>query len=71
MGEINVKQERSFFCIIHLPCLPVTVSIKIVADCVIILYQVARTLKRTVTLEFTAISAIIFIHCYSLFFLGI
>ena len=47
---------------------PVTFSIRIVADCVALACQVARKLKRATTLEFTAISAIIFIHCYGLLF---
>ena len=42
------------------------VSIRIVADCVALSCQVTRKLKRATTLEFTTISAIIFIHCYVL-----
>ena len=41
-----------------------TVSIRIVADCVALSCQVARKLKRATTLDFTTISAIIFIHCW-------
>jgi hypothetical protein len=40
-----------------------TVSIRIVADCVALSCQVTRKLERVITPEFTAISAIIFIHC--------
>jgi len=40
-----------------------TVSIRIVADCVALPCQVTRMLKRAATLEFTTVSAIIFIHC--------
>ena len=43
-----------------------TVSIRIVADCVALSCQVARKLKRATPLEFTTVSAIIFIHCYLL-----
>ena len=39
-----------------------TVSIRIVADCVALSCQVARKLKRATALNFTTISAIIFIH---------
>ncbi len=46
-----------------------TVSIRIVADCVALSCQVTQKLKRATTLEFTTISAIIFIHCYALAFL--
>ena len=41
-----------------------TVGIRIVADCVALSCQVTRKLKRATTLEFTTVSAIIFIHCY-------
>jgi hypothetical protein len=41
-----------------------TFSIRIVADCVALSCQVTRKLKRATTLEFTTISAIIFIHCW-------
>ena len=47
-----------------------TVSIRIVADCVALSCQVTRKLKRATTLEFTTISAIIFIHCYRQFLLS-
>ena len=40
-----------------------TVSIRIVADCVALSCQVTRKLKRATSLEFTTLSAIIFIHC--------
>jgi hypothetical protein len=40
-----------------------TVSIRIVADCVALSYQVTRKLMRATNLEFTTIQAIIFIHC--------
>lgn len=43
--------------------LNISVSIRIVADCVALSCQVTRKLKRATTLEFTTISAIIFIHC--------
>ena len=46
-----------------------TVSIRIVADCVVLSCQVTRKLKRATTLYFTTISAIIFIHCYRLVFI--
>ena len=45
--------------------LPLTFSIRIVADCVALSCQVTRKLKRATPLEFTAISAIIFIHCWT------
>jgi len=48
--------------------LPITFSIRIVADCVALSCQVTRKFKRATTLEFTTISAIIFIHCYVLGF---
>ena len=41
-----------------------TFSIRIVADCVALSCQVTRKLKRATTLEFTAASAIILIHCW-------
>ena len=44
-----------------------TVSIRIEADCVALSCQVTRKLKRAKVLEFTAVSAIIFILCYELF----
>jgi hypothetical protein len=44
--------------------LPITFSIRIVADCVALSCQVARKLERATTLEFTSVPAIIFIHCY-------
>ena len=40
-----------------------TLSIRIVADCVALSYQNTRKLKRAKALEFTTVSAIIFIHC--------
>jgi hypothetical protein len=40
-----------------------TVSIRIVAGCGLQTYQVTEKLKRATNLEFTTISAIIFIHC--------
>jgi len=40
-----------------------TVRIRIVADCFVLSYQVTRKLKRAITLEISAISAIIFIPC--------
>jgi len=43
--------------------LHLTLSIRIVADCVALSCQVTRKLNRAKTLEFTTISAIIFIHC--------
>jgi len=46
-----------------------TVSIRIVADCVALSCQVTRKLERAITLEFTKISAIIFILCYRQFLL--
>ena len=46
--------------------LPITVSIRIVADCVPLSCQTTRKLKRATTVEFTTVSAIIFIHCYKL-----
>ncbi len=46
-----------------------TFSIRIVADCVALSYQVTKKLKRARTLELTAISAIIFIHCWQLGFI--
>jgi hypothetical protein len=46
-----------------------TVSIRIGADCVALPCQVTKKMKRAKTLEFTAISAIIFIHCYALAFI--
>ena len=49
--------------------LPITVSIRIVAECGSKNFQFTIKLKRATTLEFTTISAIIFIHCYSLAFL--
>lgn len=39
-----------------------TFSIRIVADCVALFCQVLRKLKRATTLEYTTVSAIIFIH---------
>jgi hypothetical protein len=42
--------------------LGLTVRIKIVAECVALSCQNTRKLKRTTTLKFTTISAIIFIH---------
>jgi len=47
----------------------VTLSIRIVADCVALSCQVTRKLNRATTLEFITVSAIIFIHCYQLFFI--
>jgi hypothetical protein len=38
-------------------------SIRIVADCVALHCQVTQELKRATILEFTTVSAIIFIHC--------
>jgi len=43
--------------------LHLTVSIRIVANCVALFCQVTPKLKRATTIEFTTISAIIFIHC--------
>jgi len=48
--------------------LQATARIRIVADCVALPCQVTRKLKRAITLEFTAVSAIIFIHCYQPYF---
>jgi len=39
------------------------VGIIIVADCVVLSCQITRKLKRATSLEFTTVSAIIFIHC--------
>ena len=47
----------------------VTVSIRIVADFGLQNCQITRELKRVTTLEFTTITAIIFIHCYALLFI--
>ncbi len=49
----------------------VTVGIRIVADCGAIHFQFTMKLKRATTLEFTTVSAIIFIHCcaFVLYFL--
>ena len=47
---------------------PPTVSIRIVADCVELSCHIIRKLKRDKALEFTTISAIIFIHCYAAIF---
>lgn len=44
--------------------LSTTYRIRIVADCVALPCQVTQKLKRATTLEFTAIPAIIFIHCW-------
>jgi len=41
----------------------ITFSIRIIADFVALSCQVTQKLKRDTTLEFTANSAIIFIHC--------
>lgn len=44
--------------------LALTLSIRIVADCVVKNFQFTRKLKRTTTSEFTTAPAIIFIHCW-------
>ena len=44
------------------PRVATTVSIRIVADCVHLSCQVTRKLQRATNLEFTTVSAIIFIH---------
>ena len=48
-----------------------SLSIRIVADCRAIHFQSKMKLKRATTLEFTTISAIIFIHCCSTLFIRI
>ena len=48
---------------VHIFCLALTDSIRIVADCGALSCQVTQKLKRDTTLEFTTVSAIIFIHC--------
>lgn len=49
-----------------------TARIRIVADCVALSCQVTEKLKRATTLEFTTVSAIIFIHrCSQLFIVAI
>jgi len=48
---------------VRLTALPPMLSIRIEADCVALFCQYAEKLKRATTLEFTNISAIIFIHC--------
>ena len=40
-----------------------TVSIRIVADCMALSCQFTEKMKRATTLSFTTVSAIIFIHC--------
>ena len=54
----------SVCCVVFFLRLLVTVSIRIVADCVALSCQDTRKLKRATTLEITTVSAIIFIHCY-------
>ena len=65
---IQFYRYRICLSSVFLHLLP-TVSIRIVADCVALSYQVTRILKRATTLEFTTEPAIIFIHCYQLGFL--
>ena len=43
-----------------------TVGTRIVAGCGLQTFQATQKLKRAPTLEFTAVSAIIFVHCYAL-----
>lgn len=43
--------------------LVITLSIRIVADCVALSCQVTGKFKRATNLELTTFSAIIFIHC--------
>jgi len=56
-NQVSKLQFRS----LHLQ---LTMSIRIVADCVALYCQVRRNLKRATDLKFTTVSAIIFIHCY-------
>jgi hypothetical protein len=44
----------------------ITVGTRIVAGCGLQTFQATQKLKRAPTLEFTAVSAIIFVHCYAL-----
>jgi len=63
---IIIVKEFIYIIILNrklIPKLLVTFSIRIVADCEAHYCQVTRKLKRATTLEFTNISAIIFIHC--------
>jgi len=67
----NVRWILYFFCSkIFNQCsffgLLVTVSIRIVAECEANSCQITKKLKRATTLEFTTITAIIFILCYQL-----
>ena len=48
----------------------VTFSICKVGDCGLQTYQTATIFKRATTLEFTAISPILYIHCCAKFFYG-
>lgn len=59
---------NNLFGLFSISVFSTTFSIRIVADCVALSCQVTRKLKRVTTLENTAISAIIFIHCYLLGF---
>lgn len=43
--------------------LQATVSTRIVADCGLQTFQATERLKRAGTLDITAVSAIIFVHC--------
>ena len=66
----RVRQNRrnmtwTMFCHSLLQ-LGLTFSIRIVADCVALFSQITRKLKRSITSEFTTVSAIIFIQCYVL-----
>ncbi len=62
--EIHKRIKRELKVeVLHPVLLAITVSIRIVADCVALSCQVTRKLKRATTVEFTTVSAIIFIHC--------
>jgi len=62
---LNFIIKYDQFSTVYLDLL-ITLSIRIVADCVALSCQVTRILKRATTLEFTTIPAIIFIHCWQL-----
>ena len=61
-NQIIIKRLNFDFSTIFFSLLP-TLSIRMIAECVALSCQVTRKLKRATTLEFTNISAIIFIHC--------
>ena len=58
LGMRSMERKSSAFA----ECAP-SLSIRIVADCGLHSYQATRKLKQATTVEFTTISAIIFIHC--------